>query len=287
MRNFLLLVLLTLQTLSAQAQRECGPPKYMRQSLANVIVKGILLNGLSEMGYNKDVSIMGTYMPEGEQVGFTTTLNAGTLYAFVGGGDDDVTDLDIYLYNERGTEVARDAKADNSPIVTYTPTTTGRYTVRVKMYSTRTAGSFASMLIMSNRGYNIPVNTLKSAISDLFSAVETICNNSTKMGYLSTTNQWAMFGCVLEDGGSTTVSSIKLSGTRRSVIVGGGDQNAFDVDLFLYDAQGNLLKKDEATDAHPLLIYSASATPEYQLKMKNARSGGNRSLIMSAILEVD
>jgi hypothetical protein len=59
------------------------------------------------------------------------------------------------------------------------------------------------------------------------------------------------------------------------------------VDLFLYDAQGNLLKKDEATDAHPLLIYSASATPEYQLKMKNARSGGNRSLIMSAILEVD
>ncbi|MEQ1744363.1 MAG: hypothetical protein ABMA02_02975 [Saprospiraceae bacterium] len=278
--------LLTLQALSAQAQRACGPPKYMRQAFANVIVKGILLNGLSDMGFHKGISMMGAYIPQGEDVGFTTTLNAGTKYAFVGGGDDDVTDLDITLLNERGAEVATDIKSDNSPIVTYTPPMSGRYTVRVKMYRTNTAGSFAGLIIMSDNGYNIPVNTLKNAANDLFSTVETICNNSSKMGFLST-RQWAMYGSVLEESGTAMVSTIKLSGLRRSVIVGGGDQNAYDVDLFLYDAQGNMLKKDEDTDAHPVLIYSASSSPEYQIKMKNARSGGSRSLVMFAILEVD
>lgn len=287
MKHLFLGTLIALHSIVTQAQTQCGPPTYMRQALVNVIVKGILLNNLSDMGYNKDICILGTYLPKGEQVGFTTTLNAGTEYAFVGGGDDDVTDLDIYLVNDRGIEVAKDSKTDNSPIVIFTPSTTGRYTVRVKMFSTRTSGSFASMLIMSNKGYSIPVNTLKNAMVDLFSTVEAVCTNFSKMGFISTTNQWALYGCVLEEGGSSTVSSIRLSNTRKTVIVGGGDQNAYDVDLYLYDNRGNLLKKDEDNDAHPILTYFADGNSDYQIKMKNARSGGNRSLVMSAILEVN
>jgi len=47
------------------------------------------------------------------------------------------------------------------------------------------------------------------------------------------------------------------------------------------------IKTGNSNDAHPVLIYSAGSSSEYQIKMKNARSGGSRSLIMSAILEVD
>ncbi|MBX2891512.1 MAG: hypothetical protein KF734_11325 [Saprospiraceae bacterium] len=286
-RSTFLLIPALFFCLSVKAQRECGPPKYMRQAMANVVAKGILLNDLSDMGFHKDVCMMGTYLSAGETVGFTTQLSSGVAYAFVGGGDDDVTDLDIFLYDAQGKELTKDTKTDNSPLVTYTPATTGSYTVKVKMFSTKTPGSFASLLIMSDAGYTIPIKTLKAALSDLFSMMEALCQKINKMGFLSTNNQWAMFGCVLDEGKSTQISNIRLSSSKLSAIIGGGDQNAFDVDLFLYSKGGTLLKKDDATDAHPVVTYKGSAGSEYTLKMKNARSGGEKSLIMSAILEVE
>ncbi len=69
------------------------------------------------------------------------------------------------------------------------------------------------------------------------------------------------------------------------MIVGGGDQNALDVDLFLKNDSGITLHQDTKPDAHPVIICEGIENANYELHMKNAGSGDQRSLIMSAILE--
>jgi hypothetical protein len=195
--------------------QNCAPVTYMQQALANVIAKGLIVNSISDYGYHKEVCVLGTYLGKGQSASFTCTLDAGTTYAFVGGGDNDVTDLDIQLTDSRGIEVAKDRKADNTPIVTYTPSRTGEYTATVKMFSTTTPGSYAAMVILSNDGYTIPLSNLAHVIDDLFESTRKICSISPEMGFISTSNQWAMYGAVLDDQASKSISNIRLSAKKR------------------------------------------------------------------------
>jgi hypothetical protein len=66
---------------------------------------------------------------------WTFTLNQGTGYAITGACDQDCTDLDIVVQNASGNVVASDELDDDYPIVEFTPSSTGPYTVKVTMYT--------------------------------------------------------------------------------------------------------------------------------------------------------
>lgn len=57
-----------------------------------------------------------------------------TIFAFA---DEGVDDLDLVLYKKSGSswvEVAKDVKSDDTPVVTYKPTSSGEYKIAVKVY---------------------------------------------------------------------------------------------------------------------------------------------------------
>jgi hypothetical protein len=66
---------------------------------------------------------------------FSVPLVAGRCYTVVGVGEPSVTDLDMFLFDGNGTQVAQDQATDNFPIVQTCPNVPGNFRVQVKMYS--------------------------------------------------------------------------------------------------------------------------------------------------------
>jgi hypothetical protein len=66
---------------------------------------------------------------------FSVALSAGRCYTVVGVGEPSVTDLDMFLFDQNGTQVAQDQGTDNFPIVQSCPNVPGNFRVQVKMYS--------------------------------------------------------------------------------------------------------------------------------------------------------
>lgn len=76
----------------------------------------------------------GTLQTSGAQ-DFSVNLQSGHCYTVIGVGDPSVTDLDMFLFDGTGTQVAQDQATDNFPIVQNCPSVPGNFRVQVKMYS--------------------------------------------------------------------------------------------------------------------------------------------------------
>ena len=66
---------------------------------------------------------------------FSVALQSGHCYTVVGVGDPSVTDLDLFLFDGMGTQVAQDQATDNFPIVQTCPSVPSNFRIQVKMYS--------------------------------------------------------------------------------------------------------------------------------------------------------
>lgn len=66
---------------------------------------------------------------------WAVNLTAGERYAFLGACDDDCDNLDIELVNSANVVVASDLAPDDFPIVRYSPSATGAFTVRTHLRS--------------------------------------------------------------------------------------------------------------------------------------------------------
>lgn len=63
-----------------------------------------------------------------------TMTDATAIITVTGFCDSDCGDLDIYITDENGTVVAQDTDTDNTPTVTFRPTASHAYDMRVLMY---------------------------------------------------------------------------------------------------------------------------------------------------------
>jgi hypothetical protein len=79
------------------------------------------------------------HLDQGATDSWTFPLRANTEYIVTGACDNDCSDLDIFIKNAGGTEVARDETADDIPVVRFRTGAAGRYTVDVKMYACSSA----------------------------------------------------------------------------------------------------------------------------------------------------
>lgn len=69
---------------------------------------------------------------------FTVNLTGDRNYAIVGACDNDCSDMDFWLYDENDNLIDSDTSADDVPVVRVTPSWTGEFRVRVKMYACST-----------------------------------------------------------------------------------------------------------------------------------------------------
>ena len=72
-------------------------------------------------------------LAQGQREGSGIRLDSGVEYKIVGVCDSNCRDLDLFLYDENGNQVSRDASNDSLPIVTVTPRWDDRFLLRASM----------------------------------------------------------------------------------------------------------------------------------------------------------
>jgi hypothetical protein len=218
-------------------------------------------------------------------VTFSLTLTKGEKYVIVGGGDKGTKDLDIKVTDATGKEVASDTDIDPTPVAGFTAQRAGAHTIQVIMAKAGPNGGFATIGILVEGGYRVPVGNLAAALANLILQCEDVDKNTKKdVLFSSGNNQWAVFGSILKQGGETTIEKL-LPGAGTRVLVSGGDDTVSDIDLFLLDAKGKVLEEDVDDDAVPRVVYTTARNTNYGFRVKNVKSKGS-SLILTAILTV-
>jgi hypothetical protein len=77
------------------------------------------------------------FLEQGSSQTLYATLHANQEFCIVGVGDDDVHDLDLELFDERGRLVNEDRARDGDAVVSVKPVRTGEYRIRVTLSSCR------------------------------------------------------------------------------------------------------------------------------------------------------
>ncbi len=112
--------------------------KYLTEATIRLVK---LINAGNKAGYklsDDSFSVGGGWIKQGRQNWvplFNITLRAGRSYRFLAAGDADTKDLDIQVLDPAGNIVAKDVLTAADAIVTYRPARTGKYQIRLRLYS--------------------------------------------------------------------------------------------------------------------------------------------------------
>ena len=92
-------------------------------------------NTMAAMGLSQSGEISEGSLPEGAVARFRTQLRAGDCYTIVAFGSDGVSNLDVLVLDEAGTELASDRTQDRQAAAQVCPDVDGEYQVAVRMQS--------------------------------------------------------------------------------------------------------------------------------------------------------
>lgn len=283
-KTFLLAIVCSLLTGISFAQ--WVPGKYMRQATNRALSTAAYLEKQSStFGMADGLCFLGALLKKnGGYSEFNLYLSSSSTYLFVGGGDDDASDIDISIKNSAGTTLASDSKNDNYPVVRFTPGYSGTYTIRLLNYSSSLA--FCALTILKTGGYTM--NT--SNISDAADRIFTVCNNinnreSRDVIFHNYDNQWCFYGYYISQGEDQAVTNINM-GYENHYFIASSDYRASDIDLCLMNNNASSsIKCDVESDATPVVNYVTYSSSNYGIKLKNVRSNG-KSFLLTCILTI-
>lgn len=139
LRNFgvsCVCVLAVLATTAGTAYSQ-GPGKYVKDASDRL---GAMLDKAAKEGYSFPQNVFGfggAFLKKDTNAWvpvYTVQLMEGRTYIFLAAGDNDTKDLDLEIQDSSGKSVAADTDTAAQATVTFTPSVSGRYTVRMRLY---------------------------------------------------------------------------------------------------------------------------------------------------------
>lgn len=212
----------------------------------------------------------------------TTPLQAGTDYAFVGVGDEDVTDIDIIIKDSAGKIVAQDVDDQEVAAAPFTPTKSGKYTVTLRLTSSKSSSSACALAILrQGGGYTLSDESVRDTTDTMFEVSQKLHEKYNTI-YNSGKSQWAIVGNVLKAGATSTLSGINVSkGTYVFVAI--GDEDMVDLDMKVRGANGKVVLQDTDKDNIAVCSDDFDAPQTCSLELINAKSE-DFSLVLHAVL---
>jgi hypothetical protein len=253
----------------------------MTAAISRVLGGAVAAERKTNLGFDRGVTFMGAHLKPASHINWRMRMEAGTRYAFLGGGDDHAVDVDLAVIDGAGQTLVRDQLADAKPVVDFTPTRTEVYVVRMTL--TRAPHpSFCALAVLRQGGFAVPIKNMSQSLQKIMAAGK-LASQRAAVRFHEEQNQWALFGAVLRPGDTTTISGLHLE-ARQHVFVAAGDAGAKVLELALLDAGGNVVKKDEKPDNVAVLVHK-TAGASYQLAISNVDSAGP-ALVSAIILDV-
>jgi hypothetical protein len=120
--------------------QQSGQGQYVVEAAARL---SKLVGAANKAGYefqSNNFSVGGGWLKQSQKNWvplYTVTLQAGKRYRFIAAGDADARDVDLEIKDASGRTVKADASTDPEAVVDYSPETTGKYLVRVRLYQSK------------------------------------------------------------------------------------------------------------------------------------------------------
>ncbi len=225
---------------------------------------------LSERGFRRMGDVRTGSVDSGERESIALALEGHQDYVIVGVCDNDCSDLDLYLYDGRGTQVDVDVEMDDAPVVEVTPSGSGSYQVDVVMATCSVSPCFYGVEVFVSGG----------------AAAQRVQSEGPRFesGTLSVGDDTL--------GTGEYVHLYSIDGTRGDQVVIDLRSSEFDPYLILRKPDGGQEENDDhegnasrsllsltldATGSHDILVtsYRPRETGAYGLEINQVGSGGS------------
>jgi hypothetical protein len=229
----------------------------------------------NSLGLDGECAFAACEIAPGGTADFARTFYAGQTYEIVASGSDGARDVDLYVLNSRGQVIKSDTRSNKEARVVFRPSSTGTYTVRLKL--ARAFGNALCTVIFFKQdgGWNVPHLNVLSAVEKHRAFVATM----SLLGH--TPRLVRLYGWVMRPGAGVEVKTNRLNYTAQLAIAL-GDNWATDIDLYVQRG-GQLLAYDDDDDAAPVCVFTGSSAST-TLTVKYV-SGLGPSLILLGIYE--
>jgi hypothetical protein len=180
---------------------------------------------------------------EGAVVRLPVELDAGRCYAAIGRSGDGLGDIDLFLFDATGVEVARDLGGDAEPSIEHCPSTSGRYTVELRAFEG--AGAVGMMVLVGPgqpeaEAVAPPMETSRG--SDPSLAVEVLAAPLRERGFSAPI--FVSRDAAIVPGEVRTHEVV--IGPGCSLVAGAASHEGMDLDLYLAGDDGREVDRDTA-----------------------------------------
>ena len=245
-----------------------------RDQIERQITGSSIVSGYRDEGYAQSHDVRYDLVADGETRAVTFALEGGRTYRFVAKCDLDCSDLDVRVYDDRGTLVDSDVELDDHPIASASPTRDGTYRVEVTMADCSVSRCGWGVVVLASPeraaatirpAANAAEPTWREQIRRQL-ASSTIVATLKRDGFAESHDT---FYDLVATGASETVT-IELEGGREYRFVGKCDADCSDLDFQLYDGAGTLLDSDLLTDDVPVISVSPRRAGTHRLRVTMA-----------------
>ncbi|MEM8781473.1 MAG: hypothetical protein AAGE65_01335 [Planctomycetota bacterium] len=272
----------------------CSAPLARSQSLESWPIGGYMMQAVAKtMGAGADASNRGYGFASGvsflaglcevkEELRFTRSFTGGREYILIGAGDEDATDVDLSIHDADGRQIVADRLADSIPVVRFTPPRTGRYSLRLKLFSGKREAFCSVVILERNAGFNVPLSNLAEASARFFASCAAVNQTHVRLAFHNSPNEWAMFGQVFRPGGKSTINNL-FPEPGDGFVVAVGDDNANDLDLTLLTRDGSVVRRDHQSTLVPVVEYDYRTRINRSVQTINHASDGN-TFVLTAMM---
>jgi hypothetical protein len=271
-----------------EALPEWGPGKSLAQAISLVAVKSQALATKYRLGFDDSVCVLGAFLRQGDELGFSRQFEQNQNYVIMGGGSGSAVDLDIAILDQAGRMLTADTAKDASPLVLFKPPRTGYYSMKIALRQSRSEGSFAAIAIMQEHGrYSIPSSSFRASFSNALTVASAYAAAVRKkipdvnVYFHEGKGDWAFHSVVLAPSEGHVYTGFRF-GSNASVVAAAGDDSVASLDLWVTDAN-NLVGSN--SDVQPSVLFEPQRELQYQIKVRNAQSRGP-ALVTALVLDL-
>jgi len=275
-RKLLVLVVFTHITVNTFAQQAFD---YLRDSLVNVLTMSTVVQ-VVDYEYKDGTSLWGTYLEGGKNLSLNSQYDGGVEYLILAAAHDTRRlDIDLKVYEGRGTSgtvVGRDLELDATPLVRFTPRSSGWYCF--ELINATNSPAFVSLVVLKyRRNANFTFNTLLEALENTLVLAEGIAE-ILPPGAVIPPNEWSLFGGNVNQGSSTGYYNTRMP-RGAYILAGAGENSVNDLDVEIieqraYDNQdGKVISRNSGT-RYPFDygIFVPDASKYHRLRVINKSS---------------
>ncbi len=254
-----------------KASAEWTPGYYMAQSLDTCFNAADRFLGETEYGYAPQISLVGTYMSQGDVYPMLKNFERNGNYVIIAAGDEDATDVDIRVLDGNGNVLAEDMETDSLAVIEFNVDRDGQYRIEAELFEAEQP-SFVSFVILQEGGWYVPRREFDIAKETMFGmcagANDGAEDNGLFVQFNDTPGQATIFGGLLGGEEGTMLTNLRF-GDGDVLIVAAGDSDVEDIDLTLLDDRDQELTADQLPDAKPVLTHTTSSQERYKVDISS------------------